>query len=71
MQLQAVTDAPGEGLAHFRTIPALLITAFHPAFLVDYAPFDNPVSDGLSNDILGVLFRVKVELDANIAQGYP
>jgi hypothetical protein len=67
MQLQAVPNTTREHLANLRPISWFLPTAFHPALLMDDATLNDAIADCLPNNILGILLRVQMQLDAYVA----
>lgn len=62
-------DPLSENLADFGPVPALLAITLHPTLLVDDAALDDPIADGLADDVLRIFLRVKMELHADVAEG--
>ena len=56
------------GALPFRPALSLISSRDHPPLFVDYGRIDHTVLDRLADNVLGVLFRVEVELQANVAQ---
>ncbi len=67
VQLQTIPDPPLEHLADLRPIYVPLAPTLHPSLLVHYSTFDDPVTDGFTNNILRVFLRVEMKLDTNVA----
>lgn len=66
MQIQAISNSFAKHLDGLGTIAILLATAFHPTFLMDDSAFDDAIPDGLANNVLRILLRIEVELQADI-----
>ena len=71
MKIQAESNSAAEEFANFGSIIVLVGCAFQPAFLMDNPTFDDTVPDSFTDDILGILFRVQVQLDTNVTERDP
>lgn len=68
VQLHAISDPTAENLCDFVPVPTLIPAALHPALLVHNPAVDDAVADRLADDVLCVFLRIKVELDADVAE---
>ena len=68
MQFQTIRNPPLKRLPHLRPVPRLLPDALHPALVVHDLRVDHAVADRLAHDVLRVLLRVEVQLDADVAE---
>ena len=84
MQLQAKSNPAPKHVHHLWSIPlhssrglgtlplrpalTLITSRNHPPLFMDDSRIYHTVLDRLSDDVLGVLFRVEVELEADVAQ---
>jgi hypothetical protein len=68
MQLQAVPNPTREHFTNFRSVPSLLPATLHPALLMHDTTLDDTITNCLSDNIFGILFRVQVQFDAYVAQ---
>jgi hypothetical protein len=68
MQLQAISDTSPEHVTDFRTIPVLPSFTFHPTLLVNNSALDDPISDGLTDDIFSIFFGIQMEFEADVTQ---
>jgi len=68
MQIQAIADSSAKHLNGLGTIGILLTTALHPTFLVNDSALDDAVPDSFTNNVLRILLRIEVKLQADITQ---